>query len=67
MSRHDDQSTQLRRISAVCGEIAGQRNAALDTVAVMKADLDAARARVAELEKELAALKPAEEAKEGEP
>ena len=33
----------------------------------LAADLTIATARVAELEKELAALKPAEEAKEGEP
>ena len=55
------------RIDLILENLAQQRNAALDQLAIRTADLAIATARVAELEKELAALKPAEEAKEGEP
>jgi len=55
------------RIDLILDNLAQQRNAALDQLAIRTADLTIATARVAELEKELAALKPAEEAKEGEP
>lgn len=54
------------RIDLILDNLAQQRNAALDQLAIRTADLAIATARVAELEKELAALKPAEEAKEGE-
>jgi len=54
------------RIDLILDNLAQQRNAALDQLAIRTADLTIATARVAELEKELAALKPAEEAKEGE-
>lgn len=54
------------RIDLILENLAQQRNAALDQLAIRSADLAIATARVAELEKELAALKPAEEAKEGE-
>ena len=56
-----------KRIDLILENLAQQRNAALDQLAIRTADLTIATARVAELEKELAALKPAEEAKEGEP
>lgn len=56
-----------KRIDLILDNLAQQRNAALDQLAIRTADLTIATARVAELEKELAALKPAEEAKEGEP
>jgi len=56
-----------KRIDLILENLAQQRNAALDQLAIRTADLAIATARVAELEKELAALKPAEEAKEGEP
>jgi len=56
-----------KRIDLILDNLAQQRNAALDQLAIRTADLALARERVAELEKELAALKPAEEAKEGEP
>ena len=55
-----------KRIDLILENLAQQRNAALDQLAIRSADLAIATARVAELEKELAALKPAEEAKEGE-
>lgn len=55
-----------KRIDLILDNLAQQRNAALDQLAIRTADLTIATARVAELEKELAALKPAEEAKEGE-
>lgn len=56
-----------KRIDIILENLAQQRNAALDQLAIRTADLAIATERVAELEKELAALKPAEEAKEGEP
>lgn len=56
-----------KRIDLILENLAQQRNAALDQLAIRTADLAIASARVTELEKELAALKPAEEAKEGEP
>lgn len=55
------------RIDLIMENLAQQRNAALDQLAIRTADLAIASARVTELEKELAALKPAEEAKEGVP
>lgn len=54
------------RIDLILENLAQQRNAALDQLAIRTADLAIATARVAELEKELAALKPAEEGKEPE-
>jgi len=56
-----------KRIDLILENLAQQRNAALDQLAIRTADLAIATARVAELGKELAALKPAEEATEGEP
>ena len=57
----------MDRTDLICDTLAQQRNRALDQLAIRTADLAIASARVTELEKELAALKPAEEAKEGEP
>ena len=56
-----------KRTDLILEALAKQRESALDQLAIRTADLALARERVAELEKELAALKPAEEAKEGEP
>jgi uncharacterized protein YceH (UPF0502 family) len=46
-----DQRSQL-----VCGYLAGQRNVALDANAQISADLDLAKARIAELEAKVAEL-----------
>jgi len=56
-----------QRTDLILEALAKQRESALDQLAIRTADLAIARARVEALEKELAALKPAEEAKEGEP
>jgi uncharacterized protein YceH (UPF0502 family) len=45
-----------QRAQLVCGYLANQRNVSLDAEAQVRADLDMARARIAELEAQVAEL-----------